>query len=229
MRSKNKPAFSAVRALLVTVGAALLLSACMTPAELQDPEGTAPASPAPQVLAPVVQINPSSVTPLPVPANRPAIDALSSVLSYADRIRTFSSAELNAEVGRLADKPAPAEQLQLSLALGQLRQFNELVRAQDLVARVLVNTSLEAQPLQPLARLLATRYAEQRRLEDQLEKQVQQTREVQRKLDQTTERLEALKAIERSLSSRPVPVPAPPLAPASKPVSSRSRVRLAAP
>ena len=55
---------------------------------------------------------------------------------------------------------------------------------------------------------------EQRRVEEQLEKQTQQTREVQRRLDQTNERLEALKAIERSLTSRS-PAPAA-SAPASR-------------
>lgn len=119
----------------------------------------------------------------------------------------------------------PASQVQLSLILSQLRQLPELIKAQELLARVLANASPEAQPLHPLARLLAFRYGEQRRLEDQLEKERQQTREVQRKLDQTHERLEALKAIERSLTTRPPPppaaaqAPAPAPAPASAPAS----------
>jgi hypothetical protein len=53
----------------------------------------------------------------------------------------------------------------------------------------------------------------QRRLEDLLERQNQQTREVQRRLEQTNERLEALKAIERSLTSRS-PAASRPRAPA---------------
>ena len=99
--------------------------------------------------------------------------------------------------------------------LSQLRQLPELVRAQELLARVLGNP--EAQALHPLARLLASRYGEQRRLEEQLEKQNQQLREVQRRLDQTNDRLEALKAIERSLTSRQ------PAAPASAPSNNRAR------
>ena len=77
------------------------------------------------------------------------------------------------------------------------------MRAQELLSRLLANTDAQAQALHPLARLLAARYGEQRRLEDLLEKQTQQTRDVQRRLEQTHERLEALKAIERSLISRP--------------------------
>ena len=79
------------------------------------------------------------------------------------------------------------------------------MRAQDFLGRVLANPDPEAQPLQALSRLLSSRYGEQRRLSDLLDKQTQQTREVQRRLDQTNERLEAIKAIERSLTSRPLP------------------------
>ncbi len=131
------------------------------------------------------------------------------MLAYADRVRLMPQAELGQEVSRLATPSTPLEQLQLALALSQLRQLPELIRAQELLARVLANA--EAQALHPLARLLAARYGEQRRLEEQLDRQNQQTREVQRRLDQTNERLEALKAIERSLTSRPAassPAPA---------------------
>jgi len=137
------------------------------------------------------------------------------MLAYAERVRVMPPAELTQEVARLGDAASPEAQVQLSLVLSQLRQLPELIRAQELLARVLGNA--DAQPLHPLARLLASRYAEQRRLEEQLDKQNQQLRDVQRRLDQTNERLEALKAIERSLTSRPS------TAPASAPAASRPR------
>jgi hypothetical protein len=147
----------------------------------------------------------------PVPpasaAEVPAQDAALRMLAYADRLRLMPAAELGPEVARLGEASSPAAQLQLALALGQLRQLPELVRAQELLARVLGNDN--AQALHSLARLLAARYGEQRRVEEQLDKQTQQVRELQRKLDQSNERLEALKAIERSLTSRPA-APAPP-------------------
>jgi hypothetical protein len=133
------------------------------------------------------------------------------MLAYAERVRVMPPAELTQEVARLGDAASPEAQVQLSLVLSQLRQMPDLVRAQELLARVLGNA--DAQALHPLARLLASRYAEQRRLEEQIDKQNQQLRDVQRRLDQTNERLEALKAIERSLTSRP------PAAPASAPAS----------
>jgi hypothetical protein len=128
-----------------------------------------------------------------------------AVLDYADRVRIMPSSELSAEVARLTLLTEPMEQLKLSLTLVQLRQLPALIRAQDTVAAVLGNNTEAAQALHPLARLLATRYTEQRRAEDQIELQQQQVRDLQRRLDQTTERLEALVAIERSLGNRPAP------------------------
>jgi DNA repair ATPase RecN len=85
----------------------------------------------------------------------------------------------------------------------------------------LANNSSEAQALHPLARLLASRYNELRRADEQLERQNQAVRDLQRRLEQTNERLEALKAIERSLTSRPPPVLQAPLprSPASRPAN----------
>ena len=131
---------------------------------------------------------------------------VTAVLDYADRVRILPAQELPNEVARLALIVEPLEQLKLSLALVQLRQLPALIRAQDTVAMVLGNNTEAAQALHPLARLLAARYTEQRRTEDQLEVQQQQLRDLQRRLDLTTERLEALVAIERSLGSRPPPV-----------------------
>lgn len=152
---------------------------------------------------------PPTTSPLESPAS-PATpitnQAVARMLAYAERVHLMSPAELSQEAARLGDRTSAAEQMQRSLVLGKMLQLPELIRAQELLARVLANSSMEAQSLHALARLLASRYGELRRLEDQLEKQTQQTREVQRKLDQTNERLEALKAIERSLTSHP-PVP----------------------
>ena len=159
------------------------------------------------------------------------------MLAYAERVRVMPPVELSQEVARLtapSESTLPGSQLQLSLVLSQLRQLPDLIRAQELLARVLANSGPDAQPLHPLARLLAFRYGEQRRLEDLIEKERQQARDVQRKLDQTNERLEALKAIERSLNTRPpappAPAPAQPSAPAPAPASApASRGRAAPP
>lgn len=167
-------------------------------------------------------------------SNAVAGEVLVRLLAYADRVRSLSNAELSQEAVRLGTVYVPADQVQLALVLAQLRQTPELVRAQEVLTRLLANQDAEAQMLHPLARLLAARYGEQRRLEDLADKQSQQTRDVQRRLDQTHERLEALKAIERSLTSRPpaapatAPVATPPATPTPAP-TLRARNRATAP
>ena len=201
--------------------------------------GAAPARPAaavqatPQLVSPittasnaaraVASANPpaTEVDTAPAPADQTAVQ----LLAYADRVRAMNGAELNQEATRLSHPTLPAQQLQLALVLSQLKQTPELIRAQELLTRLLANTEPDAQALHPLARLLAARYGEQRRLEDLLDKQTQQTREVQRRFEQTSERLEALKAIERSLTSRPHT----PAAPATAAPASRARAPASAP
>jgi len=201
----EQPSRRLVRAgLLASIAVTLLAAGCASHVDLRDDNATngheAPttATSAPSCL-PVAPVR--SAAPL---ANAAIID----MLAYADRTRRMQAAELSQEVIRLGDVAGPTEQMQLALVLSQLHQLPELVRAQDLLGHVLANAGTEAQALHPLASLLAARFGEQRRLEDLLEKQTQQTREVQRRLDQTNERLEALKAIERSLTNRPPPAPA---------------------
>ena len=198
------------RCLLASV-AVTVLAACGSSPSSPSAEVAAGAMATPPPLAANGATRPSDGPPA-APArasDAPAHDVTLRLLDYADRVRQIPLAELGKEVARLGEMSTPAAQLQLAMALSQQRQLPELIRAQELLARVLGNASAEAQPLHSLARLLAARYGEQRRLEEQLEKQTQQVRELQRKLDQSNERLEALKAIERSLTSRP-PAPAPP-------------------
>jgi hypothetical protein len=152
---------------------------------------------------------PASVQPA-APVDRDS-ETVTPLLAYADRARTLQGAELTQEITRLADPSVPADQMRLALALSQTRQLYDLVRAQELLQRVLANASAEARPLHPVARLLAARLSEQRRVEDLLDRQNQQLRDLQRRLEQTQEKLDALKEIERSLNSRP------PSAPASSP------------
>lgn len=226
-----KPDFLALRA-RIALGAGLgvlaLLAACSAPANA----GSASAALVDAALVNTAAPGASSASaaapatpPASASATLPPADAAMLLLAYADRVRALSTPELAQEIARIGNPSAPAEQLQLALLLGQLRQTPELARAQELLSRILNSAAPDAQPLQPLARLLAARYGEQRRVEDQLEKQAQQLRDTQRRLDQTRERLEALKAIERSLTSRlPAPVaPAASAATAASPPASRPR------
>jgi len=189
-----------LRSCLVAMTASLLLAGCGLPLQ-KAAAGTSPPAPT------------AAVPPAP-PQNR---DAVATLLEHADRVRGLQGAELSQEIARLAEPVLPADQLRLAMALGQTRQLYDLVRAQDLLQRVLGNQTPEARPLHGLVRLLAARYAEQRRVEDQLDRQNQQLQGLQRRLGETQDKLDALKEIERSLTSRPAPAPAAPAAPASSP------------
>jgi hypothetical protein len=168
-----------------------------------------PAKPA--AAKPVVVLSPPQPAVASCPAADPTTSTTAEMLTYAQQVSAMSTAELAQEVSRLGEALGPLDKLSLSLVLSQLHQLPELLRAQELLGRILASTDPQAQSVQALASLLASRYAEQRRLSELLEKQTQQTREVQRRLDQTSERLSALKAIERSLTNRPQP----PVSPAS--------------
>lgn len=125
------------------------------------------------------------------------------VLAYADRVRQLGPTELATEIASLGDGgDVPHLQLQLALALVQTHQPVDTARALGLVQRVAASTQPQAAPLLPLARLLSSRLMEQRRLEDQSDRQNQQIRDAQRRIDQLSERLEAMRAIERSLTPR---------------------------
>lgn len=199
--------------------------------------GCALKAPAPEVVAPPAAPAPAPapppvvvvVAPPPAPAQPSAQEladaATRRVLAYQEQLRTLPGAEVAAEVGRLNNQlPSlqgaswAASALELALALAQTRNPGDLTRAIGLVDPVARSAAPEFQPWQPVARLIAARLAEQRRLEEQVERQAQQLRESQRNVQQLNEKLEALKAIERSLNNRApaavVPAPPPPAPPA---------------
>lgn len=145
----------------------------------------------------------------------PTDAAARHVLAYFERVRAMPAAELQKELARLADTPStPAAVMEQALALGFTRGPNDLQRALALLDALLRSTAPDVAPWHPLARLLQARYQEQRRIEDLLDRQNQRLLDAQRRLDQLNEKLEALKAIERSLAPRTA-VPLPPSAPAA--------------
>jgi len=201
--------------------AALALSqaACGTAPAAPEPAGngtvsiqiTPPAAAPAQAPATVTPLNaPPSQPPVVLNAETPAVpDVITALLSYADRLHALSPADLAAEIVVQGDPGNVAlRQMQLALALMHLRQPAETARALGLMQRVIAHPGAESVPLKPLARLLANRLMEQRRLEDAAERQAQQLRDSQRRIDQLNERLEAMRAIERSLTTRP-PAAAP--------------------
>jgi len=168
------------------------------------------------------------VTAPPEPAAPdPADVAARRFLAYHEQLRQMSATDLGNEVTRLngvvsnTATAAPADTvLELALALAQQHNAGDLARAIALLEPVTRSSAPELQPWQGLARLLLGRVTEQRRLEDQLARELTQRREQQRSLQQLNEKLEALKAIERSMTTRPPGAAVAPAAPNSAAASA---------
>jgi len=192
---------------------ALLLAACTTQPK---PPAEADALPPPAVVPRVMPVEAEPRAPATQPASLFTLmtqGPQAAMLSYADKVRPLGGGELNTEIARIGDPgDSPTTQMQLAILLSQTRVPADLARALGLLQRVIANPSPEAQPLHPLARALAARYVEQRRVEDDRDKQVQQLRDSQRRIDQLNDRIEALRAIERSFA-RPATTSAPAAAP----------------
>lgn len=197
------------------VSIALLASACGTTppppagASLTTTITTPAQAPAPQILVVTPVQVPSVTSPEALHTQSPPLpDVGTALLTYSERVRQLNPNDLAAEIALQGDPGnAPLRQMQLALALMHMPQAVDTARAVGLLQRVVGSTAPEATPLKPLARLLAHQLMEQRRLEDSLERQGQQLRENQRRIDQLNERLEAMRAIERSLTTRPPAAP----------------------
>ncbi|WP_447741158.1 hypothetical protein [Variovorax boronicumulans] len=194
----------------MAVPCALLLAAC---ASQPKPPAEADALPPPVAAPRVVPVEAEPRAPATQPASlftQLTQGPLTAMLAYADKVRPLGGADLSAEIARVSEQgETPAAQMQLALLLAQTRVPADLARALGLLQRVIANPAPEAQPLHPLARALAARYVEQRRVEDDRDKQVQQLRDSQRRIDQLNDRIEALRAIERSFARPNTPAPTP--------------------
>lgn len=191
------------------LGLATLLGACA-----QLPATLAPAPP-PEPIIREVKV-PVEVI-VRVPEVSPADSAARAFYAYFERVRTMPPVELSREFGRLDPPGGPGAVLEFALALGQTRNPGDTVRALGLLDPLLKSNDPQLAPYQPLARLLATRYQEQRRLEDHVERQNQQLRDSQRRQEQLSQQLEALKAIERSLQRANPAASSPPATRGSTP------------
>ncbi len=192
-----------------SLAAACVLAGCSTPA----PAPTAsPEPPAVEVVETPAPPEPDAAEPTKKPKKPVVVDPAVLVLAQTDRTLRMSSADLSKEIARLTELEESAVEtpLLLAVALAQTRQPVDTARALGLVQRVLGNNGPAALALHPLARLMESRLLQQRRLEDQLDRQNQQLRDAQRRNEQLNERLEAVRAIERSLTTRPAPATATP-------------------
>lgn len=170
------------------------------------------AAPAPAVAAhtPPVVIAPPTPPREPIDAATPTDLASRHALAMHEQLRGLPLNELAQEIARLsALPPAPDTSVSLAMALLLTRNGGELNRAVGLVEPLARGTTADSAAWQPIARLLLARLLELRRLEDLLDRRNQELRDGQREVKQLNEKLEALKAIERSLAPRPISSAAP--------------------
>ena len=200
-------------ALLVT---GLLLAGCASPppappAAAPVPVAAAPA-PAPPPPAPPAPPPPEPVT-LVVKVIEPRDEAVRHALAYQQQLAAMTPGLLMAELQRLGDgRASPQATMELAMALGATRGNGDLARAIGLLDGL--QRDPQAADWHAIARWLAQRYGEQRRAEEQAERLAQQLRDQQRdhqrRVDQLQAQIEALKSIERSLTTRPAAPPPPP-------------------
>ncbi|MCD2344043.1 hypothetical protein LRH25_27340 [Ideonella azotifigens] len=190
--------------LLLPVGVlacAFALGGC----ELLQPK---PPTPAPAASAPPEPPSaPASVPPPPPPPasapHDPIDDAGRQLQAWQEELRQSTPEQVALQASRLAAEPAlPPTALHLALLWLNTRAAGDSARAWGVLDTLQKQADPAAQPWAFWARLLLPRAAEQKRLEEQLDRQAAQMRDTQRRIDQLNGQLEALKAIERSLAPR---------------------------
>ena len=164
-----------------------------------------PPKPAPPPPAPVVEI-PQPVKPPPIPPPEPIVEAARHLYEYHERIDDLSPAALAEEIQRLGNAPPdPETTLKLAMALSFTGLTVDSVRALALLQPLVTPPTAVAEPWRTLATMIAANIADVRRMQERNERQAQQLKDSQRRLDEASQKLEALRAIERSLDSRNLP------------------------
>lgn len=154
------------------------------------------------------------------PSTEPSDAAARQFLAYSARIAQMDGPARAQEQTRLQAEPlTPPNMIDLALIMGQSEDSADLSHALSLLDTVSQSKEPETAPWQPLSRFLTTLFsasaATRQRLHDQIDRQTQQLHDTQGKLDQANDRnnqlntkLDALKAIELSLSKPNAPAKA---------------------
>ena len=175
-------------ATLYSLGCLVSLAAC---------SALGPPAP-PQVIAvPIIVAEPPTPSPVPI------TDATGRELAqWQKELRTTAPEALAAMATQLVGSTAVGDTVHLVLVLLHTRNPADTTRALALLDSLSAAATTTATAWSTWLPLLVARATEQKRLEDQLARQSQQLRDGQRRIDQLSEQLEALKAIERQLSPR---------------------------
>ncbi|TWI66321.1 hypothetical protein IP91_02133 [Pseudoduganella lurida] len=165
---------------------------------------------------------PPAVKPTPIPVAPVAMpDEVAPLLTYHQSLRRMTQGELLKELsGLLQQQRTPKVALQMGMTLTLVRGGGDLARAQTLFDGVANANDPQVQGLRAFAQLLSSHCAEARRLTDTADRLAMQVKDGQRRTEQLTDTVEALKAIERGLPVRPASAPAASSGAASAPAGS---------
>jgi hypothetical protein len=156
-----------------------------------------PPPPPPVIPPPVIIVEPALPAPVPIG------DAAGRQLAqWQAQLRTATPEAVAAKASQLAGSTSVADTVHLALVLLHTRNPPDTTRALALLDGLYAASAQTDTAWADWLPLLSARAFEQKRLEDQVARQSQQLRESQRRIDQLSEQLEALKAIERQLAPR---------------------------
>jgi len=128
---------------------------------------------------------------------------LSELLEYQQKARQMNPNALISAIVDLNSHPAQPQELILkAIFYADLGRSGDLQRAQNSLDQLLKSADPKARRYRPMATFLTALFDDRLKLEDTNDRLSQQVRDGQRRLDQVSEKLEALKNIERKLQER---------------------------
>lgn len=141
-------------------------------------------------------------------AQTPSSQDLASYLAYFSdesphSIYRLSGSEIHKEIARLGQKKDPTSQLQLALLLARTHSPADSQKALNLLTSIITQDETLQTPQATLARLFYPLVEEQHKTNTQLAQQNRTLKENGQEINALRDKLNALRAIEDSLSTRP--------------------------
>jgi len=151
-----------------------------------------------------VKVAGEPATPLVATPGKSVVDRL---FAYRRWLDGASQADLNKELAALNSVPASAEtEVRKAMVLGAMRDSARLARARTILDNVLLMNDSDALALRPLVEWMIDNNTELRRITSLNERQALQLKDTQRRFDQLSEKLEAMKRIETSQPASPIEI-----------------------
>jgi hypothetical protein len=137
----------------------------------------------------------------------PAKSVVDRLFAYRRWLDSASQADLNKELSALNGVSTSAEsEVRKAMVLCAMRDSARLARARTILDNVLLMSDSDALALRPLVEWMIDNNTELRRVTSLNERQTLQLKDTQRRFDQLSEKLEAMKRIETSQPASPIEI-----------------------